>query len=133
MLYALMVGHWLLVNQSFSRAGFKCMILPSSNASYMYSQHAHSSMLQVSLYLFQDLPLHLWQPSNIDFSVLKSWVLDKELYTVENQLARLIFEKLNWSYTPLVSVVNIAIMLVFSDWSPFVTFILFCCNVDISQ
>ncbi|XP_023676497.2 ectopic P granules protein 5 homolog [Paramormyrops kingsleyae] len=53
----------------------------------------------VSLYLFKELPLHLWKPATYDMRILHSWLLDYSLITVENKLACIILERLNWSFS----------------------------------
>ncbi|XP_018596418.2 ectopic P granules protein 5 homolog isoform X3 [Scleropages formosus] len=52
----------------------------------------------VSLYLFKELPLHLWRPVFSEISVIRSWLLDYSLPTVENKLACIILESLNWGF-----------------------------------
>ncbi|XP_007238025.3 ectopic P granules protein 5 homolog isoform X3 [Astyanax mexicanus] len=54
----------------------------------------------VSLYLFKELPLHLWSPSTEEVGVIRSWLLDYNLSTVENKLACIILEGLNWGFQP---------------------------------
>ncbi|XP_060029795.1 ectopic P granules protein 5 homolog isoform X2 [Erinaceus europaeus] len=50
----------------------------------------------VSLYLFKDLPLHLWRPSASEIAVIRDWLLNYSLTTVKNKLACVILEGLNW-------------------------------------
>ncbi|XP_054842420.1 ectopic P granules protein 5 homolog [Eublepharis macularius] len=50
----------------------------------------------VSLYLFKELPMHLWKPSPSEVSLIRSWLLDYNLTAVENKLACVILEGLNW-------------------------------------
>ncbi|XP_072520636.1 ectopic P granules protein 5 homolog isoform X3 [Salminus brasiliensis] len=52
----------------------------------------------VSLYLFKELPLHFWSPSAEEVGVIRSWLLDYDLSTVENKLACIILEGLNWGF-----------------------------------
>uniref|UniRef100_A0A4W4HAL5 Ectopic P granules protein 5 homolog n=1 Tax=Electrophorus electricus TaxID=8005 RepID=A0A4W4HAL5_ELEEL len=52
----------------------------------------------VSLYLFKELPLHLWTPSPAEVAVVRSWLLDYSLSAVENKLACIILEGLNWGF-----------------------------------
>ncbi|XP_066509785.1 ectopic P granules protein 5 homolog isoform X2 [Hoplias malabaricus] len=52
----------------------------------------------VSLYLFKELPLHLWSPSSAEVGVIRGWLLDYNLSTVENKLACIILEGLNWDF-----------------------------------
>ncbi|XP_071496292.1 ectopic P granules protein 5 homolog [Diadema antillarum] len=52
----------------------------------------------MSLYLCSELPLHLWQLSQSDMSVLRAWLLENSADSNESQLARLILSKLNWGF-----------------------------------
>ncbi|XP_076853684.1 ectopic P granules protein 5 homolog [Brachyhypopomus gauderio] len=52
----------------------------------------------VSLYLFKELPLHLWSPSPAEIGVIRTWLLDYSLSAVENKLACIILEGLNWGF-----------------------------------
>ncbi|XP_062874034.1 ectopic P granules protein 5 homolog [Trichomycterus rosablanca] len=52
----------------------------------------------VSLYLFKELPLHMWSPSSEEVGVIRSWLLDHSLTTVENKLSCIILEGLNWGF-----------------------------------
>uniref|UniRef100_A0A803Y7W4 Ectopic P-granules 5 autophagy tethering factor n=1 Tax=Meleagris gallopavo TaxID=9103 RepID=A0A803Y7W4_MELGA len=50
----------------------------------------------VSLYLFKELPLYLWKPSSSEIALIRDWLLNYSLTTVENKLACIILEGLNW-------------------------------------
>ncbi|KAM9262786.1 ectopic P granules protein 5 homolog isoform 3-T3 [Morus bassanus] len=52
----------------------------------------------VSLYLFKELPLYLWKPSSSEIAVIRDWLLNYNLTTVENKLACIILEGLNWGF-----------------------------------
>ncbi|XP_010217080.1 PREDICTED: ectopic P granules protein 5 homolog, partial [Tinamus guttatus] len=52
----------------------------------------------VSLYLFKELPLHLWKPSSAEIALIRDWLLNNNLTTVENKLACIILEGLNWGF-----------------------------------
>ncbi|NXN50253.1 EPG5 protein, partial [Rynchops niger] len=52
----------------------------------------------VSLYLFKELPLHLWKPSSSEIALIRDWLLNYSLTTVENKLACIILEGLNWGF-----------------------------------
>ncbi|XP_030626189.1 ectopic P granules protein 5 homolog [Chanos chanos] len=54
----------------------------------------------VSLYLFKELPLHLWRPVPAEMGVIRGWLLDHGLAAVENKLACIILEGLNWGFEP---------------------------------
>ncbi|XP_033099652.1 ectopic P granules protein 5 homolog isoform X3 [Anneissia japonica] len=53
---------------------------------------------KMSMYLFRELPLHLWQPSSDDMELIRHWLVDFVPSSVENQLARLILNRLNWGF-----------------------------------
>ncbi|XP_021501163.1 ectopic P granules protein 5 homolog isoform X1 [Meriones unguiculatus] len=53
----------------------------------------------VSLYLFKELPLYLWQPSACEIAVIRDWLLNYSLTAVKNKLACVILEGLNWGFT----------------------------------
>lgn len=53
----------------------------------------------VALYLFKELPLSLWQPCPEEICVIGSWLLQHPLSAVENRLACVVLEGLNWGYT----------------------------------
>ncbi|XP_061469566.1 ectopic P granules protein 5 homolog isoform X3 [Rhineura floridana] len=50
----------------------------------------------VSLYLFKELPMHLWKPSASEVALIRDWLLNYGLTEVENKLACVILEGLNW-------------------------------------
>ncbi|XP_012657457.1 ectopic P granules protein 5 homolog [Otolemur garnettii] len=52
----------------------------------------------VSLYLFKELPLYLWQPSASEIAVIRDWLLNYNLTEVKNKLACVILEGLNWGF-----------------------------------
>ncbi|XP_069482999.1 ectopic P granules protein 5 homolog [Ambystoma mexicanum] len=53
----------------------------------------------VSLYLFKELPLYHWIPSSSEIAVIRNWLLNHGLADVENKLACIILEGLNWGYS----------------------------------
>ncbi|KAK2837340.1 hypothetical protein Q5P01_014552 [Channa striata] len=53
----------------------------------------------VALYLCKELPLSLWQPQSEEICVIGAWLLQHPLSAVENRLACVILEGLNWGYT----------------------------------
>ena len=57
---------------------------------------------QVSLYLFKELPIHLWRPLESDVATLREWILQRDLTSPENLLARLVLEKMNWGFNKQV-------------------------------
>ncbi|NXM74896.1 EPG5 protein, partial [Serilophus lunatus] len=52
----------------------------------------------VALYLFKELPLYLWKPSSSEIALIRDWLLNYNLTTVENKLACIILEGLNWGF-----------------------------------
>ncbi|TMS03806.1 Ectopic P granules protein 5-like protein [Larimichthys crocea] len=53
----------------------------------------------VALYLCKELPLSLWRPRPEEICVIGTWLLQHPLSAVENRLACVILEGLNWGYT----------------------------------
>ncbi|XP_068594938.1 ectopic P granules protein 5 homolog [Brachionichthys hirsutus] len=53
----------------------------------------------VALYLCKELPLSLWHPQPEEICVIGAWLLQHPLSAVENRLACVILEGLNWGYT----------------------------------
>ncbi|XP_050965658.1 ectopic P granules protein 5 homolog [Labeo rohita] len=52
----------------------------------------------VSLYLFKELPLHLWTPAQAEVGLIRDWLLNFSLTAVENRLACIVLEGLNWGF-----------------------------------
>ncbi|TDH12695.1 hypothetical protein EPR50_G00049980 [Perca flavescens] len=57
------------------------------------------SVGMVALYLCKELPLSLWRPRPEEICVIGAWLLQHPLSAVENRLACVILEGLNWGYT----------------------------------
>lgn len=53
----------------------------------------------VALYLCKELPLSLWRPRPEEICVIGAWLLQHPLSAVENRLACVMLEGLNWGYT----------------------------------
>uniref|UniRef100_A0A4W5M3T2 Uncharacterized protein n=1 Tax=Hucho hucho TaxID=62062 RepID=A0A4W5M3T2_9TELE len=53
----------------------------------------------VALYLSKELPLFLWRPSPEEVRVIGGWLLQHPLSAVENSLACVLLEGLDWGYT----------------------------------
>uniref|UniRef100_A0A674F574 Ectopic P-granules autophagy protein 5 homolog (C. elegans) n=1 Tax=Salmo trutta TaxID=8032 RepID=A0A674F574_SALTR len=53
----------------------------------------------VALYLSKELPLFLWRPSPEEVCVIGGWLLQHPLSAVENSLACVLLEGLDWGYT----------------------------------
>ncbi|XP_074526057.1 ectopic P granules protein 5 homolog isoform X2 [Halichoeres trimaculatus] len=56
------------------------------------------SVGMVALYLCKELPLSLWRPRPEEICVIGAWLLQHPLSAVENRLACVILEGLNWGY-----------------------------------
>ncbi|KAL7985733.1 hypothetical protein Chor_013665 [Crotalus horridus] len=54
------------------------------------------SVGMVTLYLFKELPMLLWKPSASEIALLRDWLLNYSLTEVENKLACIILEEMNW-------------------------------------
>ncbi|KAM4576445.1 ectopic P granules protein 5 homolog [Odontesthes bonariensis] len=52
----------------------------------------------VALYLCKELPLSLWQPRTEEICAIGAWLLQHPLSAVENRLACVILEGLNWGH-----------------------------------
>ncbi|KAK6177743.1 hypothetical protein SNE40_015786 [Patella caerulea] len=66
-------------------------------------QSVRKNMKQIgsmALYLFRELPLHQSRPTDPDMLVIRQWLLQCELNSHENQLARHILSNLNWDVSP---------------------------------
>ncbi|KAF7660149.1 hypothetical protein LDENG_00286760 [Lucifuga dentata] len=53
----------------------------------------------MALYLCKEMPLSLWRPKPEEVCVIGAWLLQHPLSAVENRLACVILEGLNWGYT----------------------------------
>ncbi|KAL8604118.1 hypothetical protein ACOMHN_047330 [Nucella lapillus] len=51
---------------------------------------------KMSLYLFSQLPASIWIPQDPDMLLLRQWLLNNDLDTPENQLARVVIDRMNW-------------------------------------
>lgn len=56
----------------------------------------------MALYLCKELPLSLWRPQPEEICVIGAWLLQHPLSAVENRLACVILEGLNWGYIQVV-------------------------------
>lgn len=56
----------------------------------------------MALYLCKELPLSLWQPTHEEICVIGAWLLQHPLSAVENRLACVILEGLNWGYAQVI-------------------------------
>ncbi|XP_014245821.1 ectopic P granules protein 5 homolog [Cimex lectularius] len=54
----------------------------------------------LSLYIFKDLPLYSWRPTEDDLSLLEHWLLACPLNSIEASLARFILYYMNWGLNP---------------------------------
>lgn len=51
------------------------------------------------VYLFKSLPLDQWHPTQVDFEISATWLLNFGFETPESSLARTMFSRLNWNFT----------------------------------
>ncbi|XP_059161411.1 ectopic P granules protein 5 homolog [Physella acuta] len=51
---------------------------------------------KMALYLFHELPICIWQPTDPDMLTLRQWLLNFDLNSSENQLAQVVLSKMNW-------------------------------------
>lgn len=63
---------------------------------YCHNYRTGMCLCQVSHFLFRGLPLHQWQPTDADIEILRRWLISSEMKSVENHLARLIVDHMNW-------------------------------------
>ena len=62
----------------------------------------------MALHLFNALPLSQWVPMDAtDWVTLRHWILEFASTSIENQLARLIIEHLNWGTAEQVKYLDI--------------------------
>ncbi|XP_064630038.1 ectopic P granules protein 5 homolog isoform X2 [Lineus longissimus] len=85
------------IKQTIDKIGVPYKFYQRKKEKYRKEEFAEFS--QVCLYLFKELPLYLWQPAEADLVILRTWLLDRDLASPENQLARLIMTNMNWGYT----------------------------------
>ncbi|KAF5275551.1 hypothetical protein FQR65_LT04154 [Abscondita terminalis] len=55
-----------------------------------------SSIGNLSLYLFEELPLSIWKPTKSDMEVISNWLTHSPISSDESRLARMILSRLNW-------------------------------------
>ncbi|GFO21233.1 ectopic p granules protein 5 homolog [Plakobranchus ocellatus] len=51
---------------------------------------------RMAFYLFSELPISVWQPTDPDLLILRQWLLNFSLGTLENKLSQMILAKINW-------------------------------------
>lgn len=49
------------------------------------------------MFLFRELPFHLYKPSPSEVELLASWLINAAVDSVENQLTRCVLSGMNWS------------------------------------
>ncbi|XP_069780347.1 ectopic P granules protein 5 homolog isoform X2 [Narcine bancroftii] len=88
--------------ESFSKIGRELLATISTTHPHIISilldrvRESIDKVGMVSLYLFKEFPLHLWKITTIEMEVIRHWLLNYSLATVENKLACIILEGLNW-------------------------------------
>nr|XP_033791091.1 ectopic P granules protein 5 homolog isoform X2 [Geotrypetes seraphini] len=95
----------LSTRETFSKVGRELLATITSTHITMISvlldcvRETMEKVGMVSLYLFKELPLHLWTPIPLEMAVIRDWLLNYQLTEVENKLACIILEGLNWGFT----------------------------------
>ncbi|XP_051865986.1 ectopic P granules protein 5 homolog isoform X2 [Pristis pectinata] len=88
--------------ESFSKVGRELLATISTAHPHIISilldrvRESIDKVGMVSLYLFKELPLHLWKITSVEMGVIHDWLLNYNLSAVENKLACIILEGLNW-------------------------------------
>ncbi|XP_067888811.1 ectopic P granules protein 5 homolog [Heterodontus francisci] len=92
----------LCTRETFSKVGRELLATISTAHPHIISvlldrvRETIEKIGMVSLYLFKELPLHLWKITSDEMDVIREWLLNYNLSTVENKLACIILEGLNW-------------------------------------
>ncbi|CAH1788011.1 unnamed protein product [Owenia fusiformis] len=87
-----------------SKVGRELLSSIASEHPFIISELLHyvsdtiSRVGMVSLYLFKELPIHLWLPTDADIAIVKNWLLNEPLTSPQHQLSRLLVGKMNWAY-----------------------------------
>ncbi|KAK7484299.1 hypothetical protein BaRGS_00024424, partial [Batillaria attramentaria] len=55
-----------------------------------------SQLGMMALYLFHELPASIWIPQDPDMLLLRQWLLNTDIASAENQLARVVLDRMNW-------------------------------------
>lgn len=53
---------------------------------------------KISIYLFCELPVYLWEPSAVDVDTIVLWLMEYAPSSAENRLARIILTSMNWDF-----------------------------------
>lgn len=56
-----------------------------------------ASIGQLSLYLYEELPLSIWRPTSLDLDVISRWLTHSAANSTESKLCRMIISRLNWN------------------------------------
>ncbi|XP_014847751.1 PREDICTED: ectopic P granules protein 5 homolog [Poecilia mexicana] len=95
----------LSTRETYSKVGRELLAAIATAHPYIISvllerlRETIQSVGMMALYLCKELPLSLWKPQREEISVIGAWLLQNPLSAVENRLACVILEGLNWGYT----------------------------------
>uniref|UniRef100_A0A3P9IPL1 Ectopic P-granules autophagy protein 5 homolog (C. elegans) n=1 Tax=Oryzias latipes TaxID=8090 RepID=A0A3P9IPL1_ORYLA len=88
--------------ETYSKVGRELLASIATSHPYVISvllERLRETIQNVALYLCKELPLSQWQPRQEEICVIGAWLLQHPLSAVENRLACVILEGLNWGYT----------------------------------
>uniref|UniRef100_A0A8C5LRQ0 Ectopic P-granules 5 autophagy tethering factor n=1 Tax=Leptobrachium leishanense TaxID=445787 RepID=A0A8C5LRQ0_9ANUR len=94
----------LSTRETFSKVGRELLATITNEHIGIISvllERVHSTIDKVgmvSLYLFKELPLHRWRPNSSEIGMIRDWLLNHNLSEVENKLACVILEGINWGF-----------------------------------
>ncbi|XP_070795069.1 ectopic P granules protein 5 homolog [Pituophis catenifer annectens] len=92
----------LSTRETFSKVGRELLAAITAVHTNMISvlldrvRETIESVGMVTLYLFKELPMLLWEPSASEVALIRDWLLNHSLIEVENKLACIILEEMNW-------------------------------------
>uniref|UniRef100_A0A670YTE5 Ectopic P-granules 5 autophagy tethering factor n=1 Tax=Pseudonaja textilis TaxID=8673 RepID=A0A670YTE5_PSETE len=92
----------LSTRETFSKVGRELLAAITAVHTNMISvlldrvRETIESVGMVTLYLFKELPMRLWKPSASEVALIRDWLLNYNLTEVENKLACIILEEMNW-------------------------------------
>ncbi|ETE58050.1 Ectopic P granules protein 5-like protein, partial [Ophiophagus hannah] len=92
----------LSTRETFSKVGRELLAAITAVHTNMISvlldrvRETIESVGMVTLYLFKELPMLLWKPSASEVALIRDWLLNYSLTEVENKLACIILEEMNW-------------------------------------
>ncbi|KAM7416416.1 hypothetical protein PAMA_018465 [Pampus argenteus] len=93
------------IRETYSKVGRELLATIATSHPYIISvllerlRETIQSVGMVALYLCKELPLSLWLPQTEEICVIGAWLLQHPLSAVENRLACVMLEGLNWGYS----------------------------------